>query len=214
MPLFDWQGLVRRFLTALNSSVAPGQAAPLGTPGTATPGTATAEPSPQEPQEGPGPQDPGSRPTTVHDLFALGMKDREQAETLKDLLDSEYHRDRRTRDQELIGFLAKCGCLTLCVALLLGSLVVSLHLAKGMGPQISVPPAAHVVLVSLGSALLTGTVGWLIRRLRSPGAPSGRTPGRTGAAGLNDRTRSDGRSGDGSANPSGGRQNDAPPRNS
>ncbi|WP_405994197.1 hypothetical protein [Streptomyces sp. NBC_00986] len=204
MPLFDWQGLVRHFLTALSAARSPDQAAsgdthatrassPPATP--ATPDSLQSETS----SENPPVQEEWNHPT-VHDLFAVGMKDEGQAKTLDGLLEAEHERGLRTRDQELRGFLAKSGCLTLCTALIVGSLVISVHIAKGIDlHHVRLSPTTHVALVSAGSAFLTGTIGWLIRRLRDRREPQARR--RTGN--LNDRTENDGR-------PSGGRRTDDP----
>ncbi|MCT9081910.1 hypothetical protein [Streptomyces fulvoviolaceus] len=203
---------MRRFLTALTTSVGQSRAAPTGTQTTGT------LPAPESTT----PQDPAETPTTaenqslqepwshhtVHDLFALGMKDRNQADTLDGLLNSEHERSLHRNDQELKGFLAKAGCLTLCISVLVGSLVVSVHIAKGLDLQEArLSPTAHVALVSVGSALLTGTVGWLLGKLRNRRAPTGRPQGRTGPAGLNDPMRNGDR-------PANERRSDAPQRDS
>ncbi|MBK3578446.1 hypothetical protein JHN63_32525 [Streptomyces sp. MBT65] len=116
------------------------------------------------------------------------MKDEGQAKTLDGLLEAEHERVLRTRDQELKGFLAKSGCLTLCIALFVGSLVISTRIAKGIDlHQVKLSPTTHVALVSVGSALLTGTIGWLIRKLRD------RPRRRSRNGNLNDRTENGGR---------------------
>ncbi|MFD9073085.1 MULTISPECIES: hypothetical protein [Streptomyces] len=114
------------------------------------------EPVPAEP----------TAPSHIHDLIREGMKDPAFARELDRLLDSEHQRSLHTQEQQTLSFLAKAGCVSVCLAVVVVALVPAGIVAQGVVAHYDVNPWHFVVALTGGCGLLTAAVGWLVRSLR------------------------------------------------
>ncbi|WP_157855988.1 hypothetical protein [Streptomyces aureocirculatus] len=94
------------------------------------------------------------------------MKDPAFARELDRLLDSEHRRSLHSQEQQTLSFLAKAGCVSVCLVAVLAALVPAAIIAKGVVAQYDIDPWHFVTAVAGICGLLIGGVGWLVRTLR------------------------------------------------
>ncbi|WJV49589.1 hypothetical protein [Streptomyces flavofungini] len=114
----------------------------------------------------PVPAEPTAPSSQLHDLFREGMKDPAFARELDRLLHSEHQRSLHTQEQQTLSFLAKAGCVSVCLAVVVVALVPAGILAQGVVVRHDIDPWHFVVALAGGCGLLTAAVGWLVRTLR------------------------------------------------
>ncbi|KUF13767.1 hypothetical protein [Streptomyces silvensis] len=163
MPVVTLARWVMRCLTAWRSTDTSGNAPPVG--GTAADGP-DANDSPGDPQEEDATDSPATTPSQLHDLFREGMKDPVFARELNRLLDSEHRRSLHTQEQQTLSFLAKAGCVSVCLVAVIAALAPAAIIAKGVVAQYDIAPWHFVTALAGICGLLTAGVGWLVRTLR------------------------------------------------
>ncbi|MFD0419127.1 hypothetical protein [Streptomyces sp. NPDC127108] len=94
------------------------------------------------------------------------MKDPAFARELNSLLDSEHQRSLHAQEQQTRSFLAKAGCVSVCLAVVVVALVPAGIVAQGVVAHHDINPWHFVVALTGGCGLLTAAVGWLVRSLR------------------------------------------------
>ncbi|MFH9073961.1 hypothetical protein [Streptomyces alboflavus] len=172
-------------LTAAQAAAPDGSPGSPGAPGVPAPagadGAGEADPPPGQDLTAP------PAPTHVNDLIREGMKDPDFARELDRLLDHEHRRSLHSQELQTLSFLAKTGCVSLCLAVVVVTIAPAVIIGRSVVAHYDISPWHFAVVLSGVCGLLTAAVGWVVRTLRrgrrqDPAAPAEPRPPADGAS--------------------------------